>query len=195
MPRNKMRQRRILCPFHGGVAPLGSAFAPRPYIEAQSFLDETYAFGARNYWRSHNHLSLSEALITDLVDLAYDLPTPASELLICQLGGAVGDVGADATAFAHRHVPFLSTPGVRWDNCEDDVQMIGWLKNASRRVDAHAVPGAYVNFIAEPGSADKAYQQHLDRLCAIKHQYDPGNMFCVNQNITPMPPPGARILD
>lgn len=184
-----------LTPLFGGVAPLGSAFARRPYTEAQRFLDDAYAFGARNYWRSHNHLSLSEALITDLVDLAYDLPTPASELLICQLGGAVGDVDADATAFAHRHVPFLSTPGVRWDKAQDDAEMIGWLKNASRRIAAHSVPGAYVNFIAEAGGADAAYQQHLDRLSAIKHQYDPGNMFCVNQNITPAPLSRARAPD
>jgi len=177
-----------LTPLYGEVTPIGSAFAPRPYAEAQSFLDEAYAFGARNYWRSHNHLTLSPALISDLVDLARDLPTPASEVLICQLGGAVGDVDADETAFAHRHVPFLSTPGVRWDSADQDAGVIGWLKDASERIASHAVPGAYVNFIAEPDGADAAYQQHLGRLRAIKQRYDPGNMFCVNQNIAPAPP-------
>ncbi len=181
--------RADLTPLYGGAAPLGSALASRPYVEAQSFLDEAYAFGARNYWRSHNHDTLTPALIAELLDLAPDLPTPGSELLICQLGGAVQDVAPDATAFPHRAVPFLSTPGVRWHDPLDDTRVVGWLKEASDRIAAHAVPGAYVNFIAEEDGAAAAYQTHMDRLMEIKRRYDPRNLFCVNQNISPAPPP------
>lgn len=174
-----------LAPLYGGVTPLGSGFAPRPFVEAQSFLDGTYAFGARNYWRSHNHLALTPGMISDLVSLAQDLPTPDSELLICQLGGAVQDTPADATAFAHRDVQFMSTPGVRWTDPDKDLHMIGWLRAASERIAEHAVPGAYVNFIAEDGSAQKAFAQNLARLREIKGRYDPANMFRSNQNIQP----------
>lgn len=179
--------RADLAPLHGGVTPLGSALGPRPFTEAQAFLDPTYAFGARNYWRTHNHTRLTPALIRDLVDLANDLPSPESELLICQLGGAIETVPEDATAFAHRHIRFMTTPGVRWGDAADDRRMIDWLKRASERIAAHSVPGAYVNFIAEDGGAPVAYQQHLDRLRRIKQTYDPHNMFRVNQNITPAP--------
>lgn len=181
-----------LTPLYGGVAPVGSALQNRAYVEAQCFLDEAYAFGARNYWRTHNHTALTPALIADLVALASDLPTPESELLICQLGGAIADVPSEATAFPHRHVPFMSTPGVRWHDPEADAQTIAWLKQASDRIAQHAVPGAYVNFIADSDGAPAAYQQNLDRLRAIKHTYDPGNLFRVNQNISPAQPPSGR---
>lgn len=184
--------RADLEPLYGGAQPLGSALDMRPFVDAQRFLDDVYAFGARNYWRTHNHIELTPTLIALLVDLAPDLPTPESELLICQLGGAIRDVPADATAFAHRHVPFMSTPGVRWRDARQDARMIDWLKRASERIASHAVPGGYVNFIAEDDGASDAYQHHLERLRAIKRRYDPNNMFRVNQNIAPAPMPDGR---
>ena len=171
---------------YAGAEPLGSALAPRPYTQAQGFLDAAYDFGARNYWRAHNHHTLSPPLIDLLVDLASGLPTPESELLICLLGGAVADVSDNATAFPHRQIPFMTTPGVRWRDENDDTRMVGWLKHASEQIAVHAVPGSYVNFIAEAeGNAPRAYGRNLARLAAIKRKYDPANLFRFNQNIAP----------
>ncbi|WP_420335392.1 FAD-binding oxidoreductase [Roseibium sp.] len=171
---------------HGGAEPLGSALAPRPFTEAQGFLDAAYDFGARNYWRAHNHHTLTPSLIDLFVDLASGLPTPESELLICLLGGAVADVGENATAFPHRQIPFMTTPGVRWCDERDDPRMIGWLKDVSELIAAHAAPGSYVNFITEAeGNAPRAYGRNLARLAAIKRKYDPANLFRFNQNIAP----------
>ncbi len=179
-----------LTSLYGGAEPLGGAFTKRPFTEAQGFLDPAYEFGARNYWRTHNHIELTPALISTLVDLAPDLPTSESELLICQLGGAVRDVPPDATAFAHRDARFLSTPGVRWRDAVEDPQMIAWLSAASDRIAAHATPGTYSNFVAEvANTAMENFGDNLTRLGEIKHQYDPGNVFRVNQNIAPTPPP------
>ena len=176
--------RQALGAIYGGVEPIGSALAMRPFTEAQGFLDETYAFGARNYWRSHNHIALTDGLIDTLIDLAPDLPTPESELLICQLGGAVSDVPVEATAFPHRKVPFMTTPGVRWHDAADDTRIIGWLKAASDRIAEHAVPGAYANFIAETdGPENTPYGANLERLRAVKQSVDPTNLFRSNQNI------------
>ncbi len=178
--------RDVLANLHGGAKPLGSALMSRPYTEAQSFLDPVYEPGARNYWRTHNHTVLSPGLIGTLLDLAPNLPTPESELLITQLGGAVTDVADTATAFPHRQVPFMSTPGVRWQEAADDARMIGWLRTASDRIAEHAVPGGYVNFIAETdGGAPLAYGENLARLADVKARYDPENMFRSNQNIAP----------
>lgn len=186
------KARNDLALLYGEAIPVGDAFAVRPFVEAQGFLDQAYAFGARNYWRTHNHTKLTPALIATLVELAPTLPTPESELLICQLGGAVGDVSPDATAFAHRGAMFLSTPGVRWRDAAEDQQMISWLSDASDRIARHAVPGAYSNFVAETsGTASDNYGGNLERLRAIKRQYDPSNMFRMNQNIAPTPPPGV----
>jgi len=176
--------RQALNNLYGGVEPLGDALMVRPFTEAQSFLDATYAFGARNYWRSHNHKALSADLIDTLVELAPNLPTPESELLICQLGGAVSDVPVAETAFPHRAVPFITTPGVRWYDPAGDADMVGWLRAASERIAAHAVPGAYVNFISETdGPGQTPFGVNFDRLRAVKRRFDPTNLFRSNQNI------------
>lgn len=175
---------KALMKLYGGVTPLGSALAPRPFIEAQSFLDPAYDFGARNYWRAHNHVDLSPEMIDLIVERAAHLPTPESEILICQLGGAIADIGDSETAYPHRQARFVSTPGVRWQDPKDDDRVIGWLKDLSQGLAPHTVPGAYVNFIAEPdGRADDAYGANLARLSTIKRRYDPDNLFRATQNI------------
>ncbi|MEL7001053.1 MAG: BBE domain-containing protein, partial [Pseudomonadota bacterium] len=50
----------------------------------------------------------------------------------------------------------------------------------------HAVPGSYVNFIAEAnGRAEDAYGRNFARLAETKQRYDPDNLFRVNQNVPP----------
>ena len=49
-------------------------------------------------------------------------------------------------------------------------------------------PGAYVNFLADEGEdrVRAAYPgETWDRLAAVKRQYDPTNLFRLNQNIPP----------
>ena len=171
---------------YGGATPIGSGLAVRPYLQAQRFLDETYEHGARNYWRAHNHTAISTDLITTLVELASELPTPGSELLINHLGGAVSDVPTTETAFPHRQIPFMCTPGLRWTDPSKDDALIDWLHRSSERISAHSVPGKYVNFITETDNeAAHAYVGNLEKLVTVKRQYDPENVFASNQNIIP----------
>jgi len=51
-------------------------------------------------------------------------------------------------------------------------------------------PGAYVNFVGDEGAARvrEAYPGWTwQRLAAIKRDYDPENLFRLNQNIPPAP--------
>ena len=47
--------------------------------------------------------------------------------------------------------------------------------------------GAYVNFMMDEGEdrIRATYRGHYDRLTQIKAEYDPENLFRVNQNIRP----------
>jgi FAD/FMN-containing dehydrogenase len=51
----------------------------------------------------------------------------------------------------------------------------------------HSMGGAYVNFMMDEGEdrVRATYRGHYDRLAQIKAQYDPENVFRVNQNIRP----------
>ena len=179
----------VLAPLKDHPAALGGFVAKRPYVEAQSFLDQTYAKGARNYWGTTNYDQISEALIADLVDLAESLPTPESDILLIAQGGAIDDVPMPATAYPHRGVPFMSSHSARWRDPADDAAMVAWAKDGSTRLARHGRTGTYVNFVSErEGRIDEAYPEHRARLAEIKAWYDPGNLFRVNQNIHPAAP-------
>jgi FAD/FMN-containing dehydrogenase len=45
---------------------------------------------------------------------------------------------------------------------------------------------AYVNFLSDPNAAKSSYgEETWDRLVALKNEYDPRNVFRLNQNIEP----------
>ncbi len=67
---------RVLNPLRAAATPVGDAFGPMPYPAAQSLLDETYAFGARNYWAAQNFETLADDAIDLIVERSKDLPTP-----------------------------------------------------------------------------------------------------------------------
>ena len=47
--------------------------------------------------------------------------------------------------------------------------------------------GVYVNFMTEEETdrIGAAYGPNYERLTRVKHRYDPGNLFHLNQNIKP----------
>jgi FAD/FMN-containing dehydrogenase len=117
---------------------------------------------------------------------AATMPTPATDILICQLGGAIGDVAPDATAFPHRDAAFMVTPGVRWEDQTDDARCLAWIGEIGEALRRDAGGGAYVNFIAESHGRERdAYGANYERLAALKHRYDPANVFSSNQNVRP----------
>ena len=109
-------------------------------------------------------------------------------LAVRALGGAFSRVLPDATAFAHRDAEALVVGGtiVPADATDAAVEeaLGGW-----RAVAAHGT-GAYVNFQGSATDADlrAAYPPAtLARLRAVKHAYDPRNLFDRNLNVAPGP--------
>ena len=51
----------------------------------------------------------------------------------------------------------------------------------------YSAGGAYVNFMMDEGQEriKATYRENFERLVAIKNEYDPDNLFRVNQNIRP----------
>ena len=51
----------------------------------------------------------------------------------------------------------------------------------------HGMGGVYVNNLGDEGQerVKAAYGQNYDRLVMLKHKYDHGNFFRLNQNVRP----------
>ncbi len=176
----------VLRPLREHGAPIADAVAPMPYLAAQGAVDGLYAPGAHNYWKSHNFTEVSDRAIDVMVEHATRLPTPQSDMLISHLGGAVNDVAPDETAYPHRDIAFVVSPGGRWEDAAQHDATIAWVRECFDALTAHATGSSYANFIAErTGREREAFGSNYDRLVEVKDRYDPTNLFRLNQNVTP----------
>jgi FAD/FMN-containing dehydrogenase len=104
------------------------------------------------------------------------------------LGGAAARVPADATAYAHRSKRMLVNVAAFYTTPEDRAVREQWVKEFAHVLQPNDVSG-YVGFLSDEGSARVrgAYPGATwDRLAKIKAQYDPSNLFRLNQNVTPV---------
>ena len=131
---------------------------------------------------------LSDGAIDAMIARSDELPHPMSMIFVENLGGAVGRVGPNDTAFSHRHARYNASIFGMWDDAADDEPNIAWVRNFGDELKAFATGGAYVNYMASDESAADvrgAYEANFERLVAVKRKYDPTNFFSGNQNIAP----------
>jgi FAD/FMN-containing dehydrogenase len=170
-------------PFRRLAPVITDLFGPMPYTAMQTMLDPLYPRGMHNYFRSAFVHDIDEAALTE----AYEkIPNAVSELHVHHLGGAVGRVAADATAFAVRDHQFLLNVVARTPSADGYPSAVAWARETTSAVEPGAA--AYVNFTGEAGE-DRVRASYpkdtYDRLVAIKDRYDPTNLFHLNQNIPP----------
>jgi FAD/FMN-containing dehydrogenase len=167
--------------------PHGEHIGAQPYTQWQKAFDPLLTPGARNYWKTHNFTELSDGALNSMIEFADQLPSPQCEIFIGLIAGAANRVPADAMAYRHRDAKFVLNVHGRWDERADDERCIAWARAFFQASAPYASGGAYVNFMTEE-EGDRvaaAYGANYDRLAEIKKQYDPDNLFHLNQNIKP----------
>jgi FAD/FMN-containing dehydrogenase len=105
------------------------------------------------------------------------------------LGGAVARVPEDATAYAHRNSRIMANVAAMYGSADERPEHEAWVRELSAELH-DGDDGAYAGFLADEGEerVRAAYPGATwERLTRIKAQYDPNNLFRLNQNI----PPGA----
>lgn len=106
------------------------------------------------------------------------------------MGGATARVAPDATAFGDRGAPFMLSFDAQTRDPSNYATVREWARTTSEAARSlNGARGAYLNFSGDEATdtrvLDQQYGQNMSRLRAIKKQYDPHNLFCVNNNITP----------
>ncbi|HEY8177377.1 MAG TPA: FAD-binding oxidoreductase [Candidatus Limnocylindria bacterium] len=176
---------RAIAPFRALAEPIADMVRPMSYAEMYPPEDDSY-----------HPLAVAHTLFVDRVDLSVaqtimewlndsDAPMRAAQLRV--LGGAMARVPADATAFAHRSQRILVNVAAFYEGPDDKPKRQAWVEGLrdALRGDDHA---AYVNFLGDEGEArvHDAYPAGTwERLARIKAQYDPDNLFRLNQNVAP----------
>jgi len=178
--------------------PAGEQIGPMPFAAWQTAFDPLLAPGARNYWKSHDFKALNGDVERIVCDAILRLPSGECEAFIGHLGGAVNRVPAGETAYPHRDVEFVINVHTRWREPRDDARCIGWARGLFDALTPHATGGVYVNFMPEDETqrvAAGAYGPNYARLAQLKANYDPDNLFCLNQNILPQASAPGRSAD
>ena len=166
---------------------IGAALGPTPYAGFQTAFDPLLTPGGRNYWKSNNFNTLSDAALDAMIASAAQLPGPECEIFVAQLGGAMARVAPTATAFVGRDARYIMNVHGRWSDARDDERVRAWARRAFQAAAPHATGGGYVNFLTddEAERVSASYGANYPRLQAIKQRFDPDNLFRMNLNIAP----------
>lgn len=175
-------------PYRALGEPLADLVQPMPYTALQRMLDDGFPAGLNVYWRSHFLAGLPDEAIDILVSWANAAPSPLNAVLIEQLGGAVTHIGRDDTAFDHRDAAVNLAIIARWGDPAEADANIAWARGLWDAMQPFA-RGVYVNYLGVGDNPDRVRDAYsaakYARLAALKHTYDPQNLFHRNQNIRP----------
>jgi FAD/FMN-containing dehydrogenase len=117
------------------------------------------------------------------------MTSPLSQVLVRIMGGAVGRVASDATAFRYREAAAMLTLAAVWtDPADPGEEHRAWTRRSWEAMRPWSAGGGYVNHLCGegPGRVREAYGERTwARLVALKRRLDPGNVFRLNQNVPP----------
>jgi FAD/FMN-containing dehydrogenase len=180
---------RLLQPLREAGTPVLDLSGPWPYQGLQGAFDAFFAAGGHYYFKSLYLNGCDEAAQAAMIRHAETRPASESLIVLWHLGGAMARVADDATAFGKRSAPFLYSLDTTWTDAKDSDRCIAWTREAWASMQPYGTGGLYLNFggFGEEKEAlvRAGYGANYDRLVELKRVYDPGNLFHLNQNISP----------
>jgi hypothetical protein len=170
------------------LRPVLDSFGPEPYLTIQRKDDDYYAWGRRSHWSGLLLTALDGRLVDVLIQELADVPGPDCGFGVMTIGGAIGRVAEDASAYSGRHAMLWLRTEALWDDPAEDSVHLSWSRGAMMRLRNFATPLNYINDLREPGhnAIRRAYGDvKYARLVQLKRTWDAHNFFQLNQNIHP----------
>jgi len=175
----------VLGPLRALATPIADFIRPMAYAEMFPPADESYRPSAVG------ETMLLGTVDGQVIDTVFKQLTesdaPFRVVQLRPLGGAMAQVPADATAFAHRDAGFMVNLAAFYTTPEDRIVRQAWV-TAFREALEQGDARAYVGFLNDEGEerVRAAYPGATwERLAQVKRRYDPDNLFRLNQNIPP----------
>ncbi|WP_411963936.1 FAD-binding oxidoreductase [Haloferax sp. YSMS24] len=179
----------VLAPLRRFADPITDLSGVRPYEDLQTLLDEDYPDGMRYYWKSLYLDGISDEAIERIASWTEAAPSPLSTIDVWHLSGAITDVDVTESAFAGRHAPYLLGVEANWEDADTDEENVAWVRDCLDDMRQFSDGSVYLNF---PGFLEEGdemmrttFGDAYERLVAVKDEYDPTNLFRVNQNVKP----------
>ena len=160
---------------------------PMPLPALNSAFDELYPPGDQWYWRADFVEEIPDEAVERHVEFGQKMPTWKSTMHLYPIDGAAHKVGPTDTPWAFRSARWgMVMAGVDPDPVNAEA-IKAWSIAYWEALHPYSAGGAYVNMMMEEGQerVRASYGDNYDRLARIKREYDPDNVFHVNQNIRP----------
>jgi FAD/FMN-containing dehydrogenase len=178
---------RFIRPLKKFGSPVLDACVPKPFLTHQAMFDPSFPAGRWYYFKSCDVAELSDEIIDITAEHSLQISSPLTAYPIWQMGGAVGRVGDDETAFNGRSAGFTYNIGGCTETSAGFDEEREWVRDFWSALQPWH-EGVYVNFLGNEG-AERVQQSYgpkkYERLQALKRKYDPDNFFRINQNIPP----------
>ena len=176
---------RAIAPLRALAEPVADMVRPMSYAEMYPPEEEEYrpVAVAKTMFVDTVGLGAVETIVERIK--ASDAMMAATQIRV--LGGAVARVPAEATAYAHRDSRIMVNVAAMYQNPEERPKHAAWVEGLADEL-RQENQGAYVGFLADEGEerVRAAYPGSTwDRLREVKREYDPDNVFRLNQNIPP----------
>jgi FAD/FMN-containing dehydrogenase len=174
-----------LAPFRSLAEPLADMVRPMTYPEM--FVPDDPDFHPTAVGRTLLVDAIDARSVDTILARIVESDAPMRVAQLRALGGAMARVPAEATAFAHRHRPFMINVAAFYTDPDEVPARTAWTDSFAAELQ-RGEKAAYVGFLGDEG-AERVLQAYApatwDRLLAVKRRYDPDNLFRRNQNITP----------
>ena len=159
-----------------------------PHAALQSAFDGLYPPGDQWYWRADFVKEIPDEAVEIHARFGAEMPTMQSTMHLYPIDGAAHDLAPSDTAWSYRDATLghgVSRASTRTPRNVEAIRK--WTVDYFEALHPYSAGGAYVNMMMDEGQerVRASYRDNYDRLARIKADYDPENLFRVNQNIEP----------
>jgi FAD/FMN-containing dehydrogenase len=176
-------------PIRGFGTPWADIIGVKEYVAQQSMLDATHPKGLAYYWKSEYLDRISDEFIGTYIRQSDDNDSPANQIVLFHMGGALNEHAEDDGAVGNRDAAYICVVQGLWPADSDlGRDYRAWVRRAWSELKPFTTGGNYVNFHNADDDLERtraAYGQNYARLARVKSAYDPQNLFRVNRNIPP----------
>jgi FAD/FMN-containing dehydrogenase len=175
------------------ASPLANMVRPSTWLQANALVDPQSPAGRRQ----HSGGGYLPAMTAEVARIALERvgsqPAPANDaapsclITFPMLGGALGDVAEDSTAFSRTGAAWLYEVCAQWAMPTPDDEHVGWVDDTVTALAPHVLANGYVNLTADRGGdwLQGVYgsPEKWERIVALKRAWDPDNRLCHNKNV------------
>jgi FAD/FMN-containing dehydrogenase len=179
---------RLIAPVRKFGRPLADLIRPMSYLDLTTMIDATSPAGRHYYEKSSSLKDVSDEAIERIAHYGASVTSPFTLVLIQHVHGLASRIAPTEMAVsALRAESYVISIVSMWEH-DDAHKHIEWTRALWTALQPLATSGVYINYLAGDEKEERiqaSYGINYERLVALKHTYDPTNLFRMNQNIKP----------